>query len=293
MMPVNCFVIKKNDILTLASLYSNTNKKKRKGENKLVYTFYELCWFFLIYSFAGWCAGVVANAVRNRKFVNTGFMNMPFCLSYGVCAVLCCIFLPELRHRIFFLFIGGALLAAFVSIMTGLILEHIFHRKWWDYSKNRFQYEGYFGIWHLLIFGAAIVVMMKFANPLILQILKQIPHFIGRIILIIAYILMGIDFLGSVIAILQLKIKLRRIMQLNENMQKVSENVGNAITVRIQKRMMRAYPNIKTENIKESVRKNTKKEKTVFAEGCCFFKIFWLFLIGAFIGDLVETLFCR
>lgn len=82
-------------------------------------------------------------------------------------------------------------------------------------------------------------------------------------------------------------------MQLNENMQKVSENVGNAITVRIQKRMMRAYPNIKTENIKESVRKNTKKEKTVFAEGCCFFKIFWLFLIGAFIGDLVETLFCR
>ena len=238
MMPVNCFVTKKNDILTLASLYNNTHKKKRKGENKLVYTFYELCWFFLIYSFAGWCAGVVANAVRNRKFVNTGFMNMPFCLSYGVCAVLCCIFLPELRHRIFFLFIGGALLAAFVSIMTGLILEHIFHRKWWDYSKNRFQYEGYFGIWHLLIFGAAIVVMMKFANPLILQILKQIPHFIGRIILIIAYILMGIDFLGSVIAILQLKIKLRRIMQLNENMQKVSENVGNAITVRIQKRML-------------------------------------------------------
>ena len=82
MMPVNCFVIKKNDILTLASLYSNTNKKKRKGENKLVYTFYELCWFFLIYSFAGWCAGVVANAVRNRKFVNTGFMNMPFWLYF-------------------------------------------------------------------------------------------------------------------------------------------------------------------------------------------------------------------
>ena len=134
--------------------------------------------------------------------------------------------------------------------------------------------------------------MMKFANPLILQILKQIPHFIGRIILIIAYILMGIDFLGSVIAILQLKIKLRRIMQLNENMQKVSENVGNAITVRIQKRMMRAYPNIKTENIKESVRKNTKRK-----DGICgrllLFKIFWLFLIGAFIGDLVETLFCR
>ena len=49
-------------------------------------------------------------------------------------------------------------------------------------------------------------------------------------------------------------------MQLNENMQKVSENFGNAITVRIQKRMMRAYLNIKTENIKESVRKIQKRK---------------------------------
>ena len=112
---------------------------------------------------------------------------------------------------------GGALLAAFVSIMTGWILEHIFHRKWWDYSKNRFQYEGYFSVWHLLVFGAAVVVVMKFSNPLLQQILKQIPHFIGRIILIAAYILMGIDFLGSVVAILQLRIKIRRIMQLNDH----------------------------------------------------------------------------
>ena len=32
---------------------------------------------------------------------------------------------------------------------------------------------------------------------------------------------------------------------------------------------------------------------TVFAYGCGFYKIVWLFLIGAFLGDIVETIFCR
>ena len=37
-----------------------------------------------------------------------------------------------------------------------------------------------------------------------------------------------------------------------------------------------------------------KQEKSAaFAAGCGFFKLFWLFLIGAFLGDIVETLFCR
>ena len=30
-----------------------------------------------------------------------------------------------------------------------------------------------------------------------------------------------------------------------------------------------------------------------FAEGCGFYKLFWLFLIGAVLGDFTETIFCR
>lgn len=39
-----------------------------------------------------------------------------------------------------------------------------------------------------------------------------------------------------------------------------------------------------------------EKEKTetgVFAEGCSFYKIVLLFIIGAFLGDITETIFCR
>lgn len=31
----------------------------------------------------------------------------------------------------------------------------------------------------------------------------------------------------------------------------------------------------------------------VFASGCCFHKLVWLFVIGAFLGDITEMIFCR
>ena len=35
------------------------------------------------------------------------------------------------------------------------------------------------------------------------------------------------------------------------------------------------------------------RDRTIFAYGCSFYKIVLLFLIGAFLGDIVETIFCR
>ena len=40
------------------------------------------------------------------------------------------VFLSELKDQLFFLFLGGVILTFFLSVMTGLILEKIFHRKW-------------------------------------------------------------------------------------------------------------------------------------------------------------------
>ena len=61
---------------------------------------------------------------------------------------------------------------------------------------------------------------------------------------------------------------------------------GSWIFGHVEKRMVKAYPVI--EEKAEPVEREGK-----FAEGCGFYKIFWLFFIGAFLGDIVETVFCR
>lgn len=51
-------------------------------------------------------------------------------------------------------------------------------------------------------------------------------------------------------------------------------------------RIEKAYPTVGGE-------KTLEEEEQGFAKGCGFYKLFWLFSIGAFLGDLVETVFCR
>ena len=76
----------------------------------MYYTLYQLAWFFLVYSLAGWCVSVAAAAVRRHIFVNSGFLNLPLKPSYGFGAVLFAIFLPELADHPVFLVVGGAVM---------------------------------------------------------------------------------------------------------------------------------------------------------------------------------------
>lgn len=70
------------------------------------HTFTELLWLLLIYSFIGWIIEAAVGTIKNRKFTNRGFSTGPFCLVYGVAAVLMEITLSELIGSPFFLFLG-------------------------------------------------------------------------------------------------------------------------------------------------------------------------------------------
>ena len=55
--------------------------------------------------------------------------------------------------------------------------------------------------------------------------------------------------------------------------------------------MTKAYPNIQLGEILEALK--PKEKSTVFAQGCSFYKLVWMFVIGAVAGVAIETVFCR
>ncbi len=253
------------------------------------YSAYELVWFYLIYAFVGWCLEVCAAAFQKRAFINRGFVTEPLCPIYGLGAVLFAVFLPELKGNIFFLFLGGMILASVVEYFTGVLLEAIFHRKWRDYSKEKWNFDGYICLKFSALWGACAVLLVLFINPLLRSILSFVPHIVG---LVLAWILMGIlvlDVLGTAVAIGGLKKQMRQVSELTQNLDHVSKFLENAITRRIQNRMKKAFPNL---NEKAGETQVVKKPK-VFAAGCGFYKLVSLFFIGAFLGDVTETIFCR
>ncbi|NCE64164.1 hypothetical protein D1159_06070 [Pseudoflavonifractor sp. 524-17] len=259
----------------------------------MAYSIYQLFWFFFIYSIAGWCAGVAAAALRKHSFINTGFLGLPLCPAYGVAGIVFAVFLTELRDTLFFLFVWGAVLSAFITFVTGFLLERIFHRKWWDFTRHRFQFEGYISVPLLAVWGVLAVVCVRVVNPLLARLLGLIPRIAGETALLIALILLGLDFLLSLFSVLQLRFRIRRLNELEEDFRNISTNFGNAITGRLQRRMMKAYPNLQVEQIAKAYWEKKEAPPSVFAFGCCFHKLVWLFFIAAFLGDLIETVFCR
>ena len=67
-----------------------------------------------------------------------------------------------------------------------------------------------------------------------------------------------------------------------EGLGRTSKLLENTMTRKLQARMIKAYPNL----VKE-------EKEEVFAAGCGFYKLVSLFFIGAFLGDVTETIFCR
>lgn len=252
------------------------------------YTFYQLLWLYLFYSFIGWCVEVCAAAIKKREFINRGFVTGPLCPIYGTGAVLFAVFLPELKSSPFFLFLGGMILASLLELVTGKVLEKIFKRKWWDYSEERFSFEGYVCLKYSLLWGCFAMLLLYLTDPLLLSVIQLIPHTIGVFSLIALFVLLVLDFIGTWLALAGMKKQAAQLSPITDGIQNASRFLENAITRKIRQRMKKAYPPLSDQALSIPV----KQKSTVFAEGCSFYKLIVIFFIGAFLGDIIETVFC-
>ena len=248
----------------------------------MVYSFYQLLWLYMIYSFIGWCGEVAVAAVKRHRFVNRGAVSGPFCPIYGLGAAVVAVFFPELKGNPLFLFLGGMVVNTFVEYVTGRIMEMSLHKKWWDYSDQKFNLGGYVCLKTSVLWGICTVLMIYVLNPVFTGLVGLIPKLWGEIILWVLFGLLIVDFIGTVIAVWGLKKKNGRIDQIREGLGRTSKLLENTMTRRLQARMIKAYPNLVKEDKEE-----------VFAAGCGFYKLVSLFFIGAFLGDVTETIFCR
>ncbi len=257
----------------------------------MLYTGYELLCFFFFYAFAGWVLEVAFAAFTNKKLANRGFLNGPLCPVYGCGMVFLLVFFGGLLHNLFFLFLGSMVVTSLLELLTGKLMEKLYGRKWWDYSDYKYNYGGYVCLRFSLIWAAGAVVLMRWVNPFVTSVIRLIPALVGRIILIALVVLLVCDWLVTTKAVLRMKKQGRRIQELTEGMNRLTDRMGSAIFGVIQRRMAKAFPNIREERAIPA-KAEEKEEAKAFAEGCCFHKLVWLFFLGAFLGDITETIWC-
>lgn len=248
----------------------------------MTYTLYRLMWLFLFYSFMGWVLETLAAAAHKKRFVNRGLISGPFCILYGTSAVLMTVGLHGTGG--FWLFTGTCIYAAVIEWCAGHLIEKFFHEKWWNHSKSRFNLDGYICLFWTLVWGTTGFVCIRWVNPLLIRLYGLFPSFIRALLLWGIIIILIWDAFASFIIITRKNGHHERLAATNNRLAALAARLENWLYDHAGRRIRKAYSVI--ENIE-------LQETSVFAEGCDFYKIAMLFFIGAFLGDIVETIFCR
>lgn len=245
---------------------------------------YQLLWLFLIYSFVGWILETIFAITKQRKIINRGLINGPFCTVYGFTGVLITVALKDLSGVWLFLF--SAIYASVIEWVAGKIIEKICHERWWNYENNKFNLGGYISLQTSVLWGALGFIAVTFTNSLLIDAYKLIPFMVVRIILIVVVVALAADMIFSLLILYYNGRGIEKVKSANNNFTKLSRKLEKWLISRVNNRKNKAYP--KTVKVEKEA-----KDKTVFAYGCGFYKLVVLFFVGAFVGDIIETIFCR
>lgn len=137
-------------------------------------------WFF-IYSFLGWVWETFYVSIKHGEFINRGFINGPFCTIYGFGAISVYLILKPIEDNLLFLFLGGIVVATLLEYITAVLMESIFHTSWWDYSDNKFNFQGRICLGASLGWGVFTVLLFRVLHPLVEDLVALYPVMAGKI----------------------------------------------------------------------------------------------------------------
>ena len=249
----------------------------------MTYTYLELLTYFIIYSFIGWVIEVMIIAIKDRRFRNRGFVNLPFCIMYGVMMDILIVLWPNLNNHPVFKFVAA--FVVFVTIQS--IAEHVTSGIC---KRMLLKYEDitpYNGQWMNLVvavlFSIGLWTIMELVHPFTYILTRILPEIVLQIFCGIFGGVIFLDFLLTLYIMYRNRGN-RKVSEYQQLQQEYQSNLNSRIYERIWNRLDKAYPNIEDEPKAD--------EKYIFAKGICLDKIIWVFLVSALLGDFIETIYC-
>lgn len=153
--------------------------------------------WLLLYSFIGWVYESLLYTVKQKRFINRGFLNGPYCPIYGTGAVLNLLILGRITNP-FLLFFAGAFVDCLLEYLTSWGMEQLFHARWWDYRKYPLNLNGRICLYGALVFGGFSVLLVLWIHPPVDQVTSAIPAPVLHLICIVFVLVLLIDILTTI-----------------------------------------------------------------------------------------------
>lgn len=237
---------------------------------------YQICLLFmkfLLFSMIGYVVEMIMCAIVDKKIANRGFFCGPIIPIYGVGSLLLIWILKPFRENILLVILLSMLITTTIEYFTGYALEKIFHNKWWDYSKEKFNLHGRICLKNTVLFGIGGPIILYILNPYMNDFLIQFKNSTLIGVTIFLFIIFLLDVTYSCIVAYNLRHRLIVVEDLkNEKLSKIPGMLERMLTSRVKgmkkfpKRLLKAFPTLwkshpKEFEIMKKIEEKNKKSK--------------------------------
>lgn len=219
----------------------------------MIYTQTEWLFFFFTYCILGWIWESCYVSIKNREWVNRGFLYGPWLPIYGTGAISILILTLPVRNSMILIFLLGMIGASVLEYCTGVSMEHIFHIRYWDYSNEPCNLNGHICLLASVAWGCFSLLLIKVIHPPLERAVLAIPDAAADFLVLLLTILFAADATKSVQTALDLKELLIRITENNQMLENLENRMDSAVN----------QINLNSEHLKERLLqiKNTIAER--------------------------------
>ena len=212
----------------------------------------KIIFYFIIYSFFGWCLESVYKTIIFKKVTNSGFLYGPFCPMYGIGAVMM-IAASNLSDNILVIFLLGFIIFTLWEYLVAVVLEKLFKTKYWDYSHLKFNFQGRICLKNSIYWGILGVLLVFVIQPVVENLTNAIPENVLFYLNIVICLIILVDAIVTIVKKMVIDKKIRKLFEIGETSAILDLKLKqDLLKIKIYKRIIKlrkAFPEMTSENI--------------------------------------------
>ncbi len=189
------------------------------------YTIAQWLFFFYFYCFFGWCFESAYVSLKNRHPVNRGFMRGPFLPLYGSGAVMMLVVSMPFQSNMVLTYIAGCIGATALEYVTGVTMEALFKVRYWDYSNQKFNFQGQVCLSSTLAWGGLTILMTHVVHKPVERLVLGIPLDILTVAVSLLTVCLVADFTLSFKAAIDLRDILMKMEAAREELERMQKRL--------------------------------------------------------------------
>ena len=158
-------------------------------------------------------------------------MRGPFLPLYGTGAIMMLVVSMPFQNHLFLTFLAGVVGATVLEYVTGVAMEALFKVRYWDYSDQKFNFQGHICLGSSLAWGGLTILMTEVIQKYVEKLVFLIPSTVLSVVTLLLTCYIVSDFTLSFKAAMDLRDILIKMEKAKEELKHLQKRLDVLIAV--------------------------------------------------------------